>query len=376
MASRPALPALTGLRFIAAALVVGYHVHAMIPSLREAPLLSFLGAGYSGVSLFFVLSGFVLTYNYLEPDGTGIASLRDFLTARFARIYPLYLLGVAIGFPIFLRDLQRASGNSLVIDDGIPITASVLTLLQAWIPPYACRLNCPGWSLSAEAFFYALFPVAGALLCRKKSWALFVIGAACWMVACGVAIAYVVGDPDGLGRATAASDATLINALKFNPLVRFPEFLLGIAAGLWFLRNPRSLTSVAAPLSIMTLAAIVAVFSLHERLPYPLMHNGLLAPLFTLLILALATGAGPIARLLSVAPMRLLGEASFALYLLHVAILVYVIKGLDLVGLSMERTPALLVVYLVVVQSLSIIVLQRIEEPARRAIRRRFATPS
>ena len=374
LTARPALPALTGLRFIAAAQVVGFHAHAMVPAWRDNPALAFLGAGYSGVSLFFVLSGFVLAYNYLTPDGGGVSSVRDFLVARFARVYAVYLVGIVLALPIFARELQRSGTAGAILRDGVPVTTATLALVQAWIPPYACRLNCPGWSLSAEAFFYLTFPLLGAWLCRRGRPALLLVGAVCWIVACSLVLSYLHIDPERLGGVTAATQSNWVAMLKFNPLLRLPEFILGVSTGLIFLRDPAALRKVAGPLSIATLLVIVALLSQHEHMRYLLIHNGVMSPLYALLIVTLACGVGPLAALLSTKLLGLLGEASFALYLLHVALLVYVVKALAALHLSIDRTPALISVYLIVTQGIAILVLLRIEEPARRFIRRRFGT--
>ena len=114
------------------------------------------------------------------------------------------------------------------------------------------------------------------------------------------------------------------------------------------------------------------MLTFHARLPYLAIHNGLLAPLFALLIISLATGAGPLARMLGTRLMRLLGEASFALYLMHLSVLSNATKAFEMAGMSMNKTPVLLFVTLVVMQALSITILHFIEEPARRAIRARL----
>ena len=375
MTKRPALPALTGLRFVAAAQVVGFHVHAIVPAVGEMPLLSFLGAGYSGVSLFFVLSGFVLAYNYLTPDRVGFGDVRDFLVARFARVYAVYVVGIVLALPIFIRDLQHAGGIGSMLRDGIPILITNLTLTQSWIPAYACRLNCPGWSLSTEAFFYLVFPFAGALCCRESKRGLFAMIAGGAALTYAFVYTYVALDADAVGVATAATEATWLNVLKFNPLLRLPEFIVGIALGVLFLRAPTLLGQRAAPLSVIAVAVIGIVLSLHERIPYALMHNGLLLPAYCLIIFSLASGGGRLAHWLGTPVLHVLGEASFALYLLHVSLLVYVGKAFSLVGLSMTQTPSLVFIYLAVAQLVSIAVLRKIEEPARRAIRRRFSAP-
>lgn len=370
--ARPQLPALTGLRFVAAALVVLFHARGMLPSLRDNAALDVLGSGYSGVSLFFVLSGFVLAYNYLTPDGTGVRDTRDFLVARFARIYPVYLVGIVLGFPLFVRELQRSGGNAQLFREAPPITALTVTLLQSWVPDYACRLNCPGWSLSTEAFFYLAFPAIGVWLVRRKRTALLAFAVACWAIAMTFAFTYMKLNPDHFTEYTAASRADWLGMVKFSPLFRLPEFALGMAAGMVFLRTPQAFGRHASTIGLIAAAAIVSALSFHAHLPYLAIHNGLLAPLFALLIIALATGAGPLAWFLGTRPLRLLGEASFALYLMHLAILSYATKGLDMAGVSMNKSPWLLIVTLVVMQALSIAILHFIEEPARRAIRSRL----
>lgn len=371
--ARPQLPALTGLRFVAAALVVLFHARGMLPSLRDNPALDILGSGYSGVSLFFVLSGFVLAYNYLTPDGTGVTDTRDFLIARFARIYPVYLVGIVIGFPLFVRDLQRSGGNAQLLREAPPITALTVTLLQSWVPDYACRLNCPGWSLSTEAFFYLAFPTIGVWLVRRQRAALLAFVVVCWAIAMGIAFTYMRRNPDHFTEFTAASRADWLGMVKFSPLFRLPEFALGMAAGLLFLRAPQAFGRYASTIGLLAAASIVAVLSFHDRLPYLAIHNGILAPFFAILIMTLATGAGPLAWLLGTRPLRLLGEASFALYLMHLAILSYATKALEMAGMSMNTAPWLLIVTLVVMQVLSIAILHFIEEPARRAIRSRLS---
>src|SRR4051794_29809514 len=107
--ARPPLRALTGLRFVAAMQVLLYHVYA--PGSRGAPgwVRALVGSGYVGVGLFFVLSGFVLAYNYLEPMEAGRVSRREFWLARLARVYPVYLLGLVAGMPVFVQWMLHAS---------------------------------------------------------------------------------------------------------------------------------------------------------------------------------------------------------------------------------------------------------------------------
>src|SRR5690242_17436535 len=155
---RPVLKPLTGLRFLAAMAVVAYHaLDALVP---HAPgYLSRLAShGYLGVSLFFVLSGFILTYTYIEPDSGALrGSAREFWWARIARVYPMYTAALVVALPVFL--LYRIALAPPEARAQATIAAGLTPmLLQGWWPPAACQWNCPGWSLSVEMFFYAIFP--------------------------------------------------------------------------------------------------------------------------------------------------------------------------------------------------------------------------
>ena len=93
---RPRIDALTSMRFFAAMYVVLFHSVTGFAVRQHASkwLVLFLGHGYLAVSLFFILSGFVLTYNYAERWGK--VTFRDFMLARLARIYPVYLLALLL----------------------------------------------------------------------------------------------------------------------------------------------------------------------------------------------------------------------------------------------------------------------------------------
>jgi peptidoglycan/LPS O-acetylase OafA/YrhL len=106
-------------------------------------------------------------------------------------------------------------------------------------------------------------------------------------------------------------------------------------------------------------------------LPYLLLHNGLLDPLFALLIYNLASGEGPLAALLSLPAMVVLGEASYALYILHIPLwdwMTYVLSRLHMV----PGFVALSLLHLGVAVGLAILTLRLVEQPARRALRRAF----
>jgi peptidoglycan/LPS O-acetylase OafA/YrhL len=164
---RVRLDALTSLRFFAAFHVVLFHVHPALPGLEpNHPLkvgwAQFCANGFTAVSFFFTLSGFILAYNY--PPTREVAA-RTFYRARFARIYPVYVFGLVLGLPFLaMRVLREGSFGGAALE-----VALAVALLQAWVPWLWFAVNAPGWSLSVEAFFYGVFPWAGRRLAALVS---------------------------------------------------------------------------------------------------------------------------------------------------------------------------------------------------------------
>ena len=320
---RPFLPALTSIRFFAALWVALFHMTAMKAFDFSNPALQHLASiGYSGVSFFFVLSGFILVYTYSGRS----TSHRAFWQARFARVYPALAFALLLTAPGFFYCVvqMRARNPHLFVPEwawsaahlslAIPLN---ITLLESWIPQAALGWNMPNWSLSVEAFFYLLFPFLLLPMTRlSRRWLLAVLPLGC-LFALACTLLYTRLQPEG--AITPKTLGPWINTLKYHPLMRLPEFLMGMAAGLLFLRKavPRRW---AAPLVLAGLAVTAAVAWRSASIPYLVIHTALLAPAFTLLIYGVAlrpTGVG----LLEHRWMEALGEASYPFYLLHSLIL-------------------------------------------------------
>lgn len=353
---RPTLPGLTILRFFAALHVVAYH--ALRPELVDAgdALTRFLAAGPTAVTLFFVLSGFVLTWAH----GPGVAP-RPFFRARFARLAPVYWLSLILVLP--LGALARARG---LVDDPLgPVSFFlVATGLQAWVPEAALRWNPPAWSLSCELFFYALFPW---LVARVHAFSLrgaLGIGAAAWLMGLALPAAYLTLDPDSLGVPRIIDEAPWLNAVKLNPLARLPDFVVGVVAGRLFADGVR------APLLVGALAAIgAASVASMGVIPEPILHNGALAPAFAVLVVALASTSSPAPGALALLvkrPLLLLGEASYALYLLHVPLFLWTMAFTR----QRDLAPGVALVVGLVAVPLSVTVFVLVERPLRERLRR------
>ena len=340
------LHSLTSLRFVAALLVFANHAadHYVTPA---TPTYVALQTGFIGVTFFFVLSGFVLTWAHKADEPCA-----GFYRNRVARIVPDYLVAWVIAVPV-------AIATGLVLTP-LGVVAS-LGLVQAWFPDPDVHfaVNPVGWTLSVEAFFYLTFPFLvgplGRLAGRGRAVAMF----GCVAATFGWAV---------LG-CLAAPDARHWIAYVF-PLARLPEFVLGIllacsvrAGGWQRLRLGPALLATAAAWGLVLVV------------PRPFRIASVVVVPFALVIAAAAHAdqAGRTPRLLGARAMVRLGEWSYAFYLLHEL----VIRGLtDHLGLDdLEAGPAVVtvLVLLVVAIAASGLMVALVEKPAQRWLRARWS---
>lgn len=371
MQRKPHLRALTGLRFIAAAWVMSLHLWQIETESRGVQYLGAGGvvraiehaisAGSAGVTLFFVLSGFILTYTYWDPDERTSFDRRAFWWARFSRIYPVYALGLLVGLGPWLVTLELHRYSPLVTAEKIGgVFGATVLLLQSWIPRMAHRWNGVGWSLSNEAFFYVAFAFIILPLSRVGRRTLLATAVVAYTVSMAVAVAAVRSTPE------------LLPYVYYHPLVRMTDFVIGMVAGLAFVRA-RAVGDApgwAGAVAAAALAVSMAILVRADRVPAVLVQNALLSPLFAAAIYALAWGKGLVARVLAARPLVLLGEASYALYVLHLLLLRFVF---GLAGPSVyARTWWFALAVSGAIVALSVAVFRYYEEPARRRLRARL----
>jgi peptidoglycan/LPS O-acetylase OafA/YrhL len=359
--TRPRLAALTSARFFAALHVVLFHAFAM-KGLAWAPgwLRRFAGTGFVAVSFFFVLSGFILVYTYAGRP----FDLRQFWCARLARLYPVYLLSLLLTGPFFFYAVTQFDFPPYAWIKQHLVAASLLVigLLQSWIPGAAMAWNGPAWAVSVEVFFYMLFPLLLAGFARLSNRGLAIVCIAGWAAALALADAYVLLSPDYF-EADPDQDGFWLNALKFNPLARLPEFLIGMACGFWFRRREHG-RKLATPLVLGGTAAALALTAASPIIPYVVMHTGLYAPAFAAIIGGLAL-APRWAAFLESRWLVLLGESSYCLYLFHVLFIgMFVFLGYRRGSLALCLTLGIVTAVLV-----AVLLFRYVEEPARRRLR-------
>jgi len=353
--------ALTSLRFFAALYVVLYHtLWAAIPGLTPSSSIGgrVLSLGYLSVGFFFLLSGYILSVVYMR-EGQPVAK-RSFYAARFARVYPLFFVTLVAGTPfLFFARAEKYGLYSAITKTAVSFLGHVV-MLQAWILPLR-GIDNPNWSLSVETLFYVLFPFLGVWIWRLKSRSHVLIAAIGVYAASQFLVNAVYGHVS-------------TNVAELNPLLHLGTFTMGVLLGRWqaLYRKEHgsspanSYTSGAALL--LAIVIFMGVVAWQPRPPLAILLDGLLAPMFALVIWALSNSRSVFSRWLSVPWLIVLGEASYGLYLIH-----YVLYQLfEMIGGT--KVPALLPLYLLTAIGLSILSLYYVETPARKWLLKRLHT--
>jgi peptidoglycan/LPS O-acetylase OafA/YrhL len=344
------LDQLTITRFIAALSVVLFHGGHQLEIVRYFPMLT---AGPTAVGYFFVLSGFVMALAYYRPGAP--LDFRIYWLARFSRIYPVYILAFALTCLHYLSLLSKIKPPKVL--------ASVF-LYQAWVPDFALSFNIAAWSLSVEVFFYLVLPFLLLWAVRRSVRQVIWVSVGFWIISQFVHVFLMtrLGPDSG-------------NFLAYFPLFHLNAFVLGLAGGIWYLTYS-SRVQVRPTLNLLCLfmawGAVLLLLSLRAYLPiFPRSFSldvGLLAPLFLVIVLTLALDKSRLSQGLSHPWLILLGDASYALYILHVPVRWLFQDILALAGQVMEFG-VMFSIYLPILILLCIFVFQYIERPTRNWLR-------
>ena len=272
----PLLGALTSVRFFAAFHVLLYH---FLPPWRDrGPFAWLIGSGYTGVSFFFTLSGFILVYSHAAEYLAGRGSPPRFYFARFARVYPIYLGALLITLLLEWHELLRPVHLLALAAD--------LLLIQSWSTKTAIFFLAPAWTLSCEAFFYLAFPWLILHLRPRSNGSAIGALAVLWILATAAPLWYL---QHLFGFQThlwiQEHDSDLLNRIQFTPVFHLPQFLAGMVVGWIAVERPPHLRT-ARLLIVASLFTLTATLAGSQHLPYILLHNGLLLPGYAALILA------------------------------------------------------------------------------------------
>ena len=298
------IPSLTGLRGVAACLVVFFHYFKDVAGLGPAHLI--FAHGYIAVDLFFVLSGFVmaLTYGTVFVGPFHVAAFAGFLGKRLGRVYPLYFVVTAIVAVLtYTHTIDGEFWSAGTI-------ASNAAMMQAW--SFAPSIAGTTWSISTEFAAYLVFPALVSLTLTGRA-------SLCWLVsAASIAGVFVLCKLDAAtlhqvwnGVANRSGPLDVYGDGTLYPLLRcFAGFVLGLAAFRAY-SNPRW-RHVCSWRHAGDMAALLVIVLL--AVPG---SDVLLELAFVLLVITLASGTSRTAAALSWGPVFWLGEVSYSIYLVH-----------------------------------------------------------
>ena len=273
-----------------------------------------LNNAYVFVGFFFLISGFVLAYNYADRP---VLARRKFYVARLSRVYPVYALVLLLSFPFLALEWHAHTHADFFI--GLLLTPFAV---QSWLPTLATFWNTVAWTVPAEFFLYLIFPFLLLLLGARKHLLatpgrLVAAILTIWMIGLLPHTTYLLLNPDHLpGPATRYTYAYWLRALKYSPLAYICTFTAGVLLARLHPMLPAT-PRFRASLALIALLSLGLFFATAvERLPYVLIHGCLLLPLFAMLLLGLA-GQNAVAAAFSWAPLVKVGETTFSLYLVH-----------------------------------------------------------
>jgi peptidoglycan/LPS O-acetylase OafA/YrhL len=399
---RDTVPGLTGLRFVAAFCVLIAHSVTVLMGGHEVYWIK-QASGF-GMTLFFVLSGFVIHYNYAEAM-TGSRAARGaaaFFWARFARLYPLLLLMLALYVLVSNRHFEFWTGRPERFIDVLHALPYFLLSIQSWfyfsiddtsliyaIGPSASLT----WSISTEWFFYLVYPLAAWAIVGLRTPRSIALAAVAWC-ALWIFVATSLYDRSAQLDAWAIAhfgpvagaqehplDCFVRWLLYFSPYLRMGEFILGALVAQFYVHlQARKTTAVENTLGgAIFIAAVGSVFVISYFAYGPgiainifekMAMNFALAPSAALLIFCAARYRSAASRLLNTPAAIALGDASYSIYLVHLGVLLAVAWLTGLAGRGLLFDSIRLVAVVTAIIALSMLVYRFYEAPAREWLRR------
>jgi peptidoglycan/LPS O-acetylase OafA/YrhL len=371
-APRRDIRALTGLRAVAATLVVLLHFQRFLwPYIDQVPFVrAIVSSGWLGVDLFFVLSGFVLTLSYVDQVGRRPrpAVIGRFLVNRVARVWPAWAT-VTVLMAAFVLTLRTIGWNADVLTPHPPVDvasmARQLTMTQMWGRDsfFGASYNMPGWSISAEWLAYLAFPLLAVFLRPlRRLPAVVLLACACTMMGPLTLHAFQYGPNDQIQnwfvRIVAGFTAGIFAALAARKIQRTPRV--------------ESFATASSAVLVLWIVAIFLWNGWRRGGDLSLDFSGVAVVLFPLLVVSLSLSDRGVSSFLSRPSMVYGGKISYCLYLVHFVVLDVAATLLwQDPDKAWQFTPGLelaVPVLVVAVFPLAAALHHGVEEPGRRAV--------
>ena len=386
MKSNSYIPALTGVRAIAAFLVFFHHFNQLD---FPFPLRRTFNEFHMGVTRFFLLSGFLICMRYYDSCEISETWFRKYIKNRIARIYPMYLLLTLVTFGLYFI----FGGETSVLNGfGSPIVLLLLNVffLRGFFDDFKFTGVGQGWSLTVEESFYFLAPLFFMQMKKNKKaivyLPLFLLSSGCWLV-------LICRNFSFYGF---FGNVTFMFLYTF--LGRCVEFFIGMGLALIVLKQNEkdrkySIFTFLGILGIAFSIGIMASIPLNG-IEYGLYHpigiitNNLILPIgIAFFYFGLIKEKSFIRNFLSSATMQLLGKSSYIFYLIHIGVIANYtkiwtrssvdafynwldIKGFDWFSEHLNDSILFIGIVFILLNLVSILLYKTIEEPVNLYIRR------
>lgn len=353
------LKPLTSLRFVFAFMVFSGHLGGLFLNYNEnflvetnARYLS-MSEGYLGVSFFFILSGFILSFKYKESFVAKTITFRKFILSRIFRIYPLHVLTFAFTFYLSYY-------NNL---DNIIFWFKSFTnlfLIQSFVPfkEYFFSFNGVSWSISNEMFFYLVFPLLIALFSKLKKYAFFLLI---------IPLAIIILRP-----------STDVNHWEYyiNPLFRIFDFFLGIVLHDLYLKykDCEILKKKGTLLEVGAIVLFLIFYAVRTNVSQDFRWSLYYWIPMASLIFVFGLQGGKISKFISKRIFIWLGEISFAFYMIH-QIVINVLWIINYKFRVLDNGYLLILSALLVSIIGSGILFKYFEMPLNRYLRKKYSKP-
>jgi len=385
MKSNTYLPALTGIRAIAAFMVFFHHFNQ---ESYPYPLFRLFNEFHTGVTIFFVLSGFLICLRYYNTCEITSDWFRKYLKNRIARIYPMYLLLTIATFAIawYMKTETIYNGFSF---HGVLLLLNIF-FLRGFFDDFKFTGVAQGWSLTVEECFYFLAPLFFVRIQKNKNalWILPIV-----ILSIGLLLVVIFSHANFYGF---YGNYTFMFLYTFTG--RCVEFFIGMSVALVVLKKNPLITSkpyftylglliMFGSISIMASLPITETRQFGLYHPFGIFTNNVLLPVgIGLFFYGLITELSIVQRFLSTKTMQLLGVSSYIFYLIHIGFISSLSSGWsekwtntfyewmdkkEMTWITEHINPSVVLTLLVfvILNIVSIVLFKCIEEPVNRKIR-------
>ena len=361
---------LTPLRGIAAVLVAVFHFEMAIARFVPANLTMFFEKCYLMVDLFFIMSGFIILHVYKEDFAMHIGknSLRKFIIARFARIYPLHFFSLLL-LVILVIFLSPPGTYPSAIENPRAIPTGFL-LLHSYYIHDIYTWNIPSWSISAEWAAYLIFPFLALFLNKRKLPALFIFGL--FVIAAYISIMYFLPRKNYLYPSIPVPH-NLNTTYDYGFLRGIAGFITGMIV--YKLYQWPSVKNIFHKDIFAVMFITMLVLALHFA-----MNDAICIILFAALVLCFALNSGSLHTICNNRLAQYIGKISYSIYLMQIFLQEPFSKGLRLPGvvgfgrgkqnINFSSGLGYAVIYLAILLGISSITYYAIEQPCRKWINR------